>query len=173
MAEKTKNEEPQEVVTESGNTEAGAPVANASPERQAEPPMVEAKGNREAAKYRTQLRDAEQQLEASQAALTASRDQLLKIAVKHFRFGTTRFETLNSPSFREEAFDDVEFEHDKLFTDTGLLDHEALAQKLAEVYEAKPHYFQLARGPYVPNEGLSPDNRGRGNGFQEAFRPKR
>ena len=121
-------------------------------------------GNREAAKYRRQLRDTETNLETARAALTAARTELVRNAVTGQKVGGN--------TFNLEAFDDAGIDPDTLFMEDGKLNTEAITETMTALAESSPYLFTPPQRMIIPNEGNSPDNTTNVDNWQGAFAPK-
>lgn len=161
--------------TDTENTTAtDAPEANVAP---AEPDNAEVETtetdddsrnpNREAAKYRTQLRDTQKQLEETGAQLHTAQLELLAAAADRLR-------VLNSQQLRPEAFADALTDTEGLFAPDGKLDRAALQARLNSVQADKPYLFKTNyEGTFIiPAEGKAPDLHKSVESFEAAFTPK-
>lgn len=118
--------------------------------------------NREAAKYRRQLRDVEAERDQLTEQLTAARQQILDNAALNWKNG--------AGSIYPEALDQAGLKPEQFFTETGHLDQEALDQHMSALKQKYGHMFQRP-GLVVPNEGRSPSSTDFGNAWEEAFKP--
>lgn len=128
--------------------------------------------NREAAKYRKQLREAESERDAAHALIADARRELLaaKLPQVEHVIGEGN-STCRVGHLRPEALDDAGIELDALF-DGMSINEDKLRAELTRVYETKPYLFIPPR-MHVPNIEKSPDMSLYGNTFTEAFAPKR
>lgn len=118
--------------------------------------------NREAAKYRRQLRDVEAERDTLSEQLAAARQEMLNTAALNWRAG--------AGSIHPEALDQAGLTPEGFFDDAGKLDEAALDERMTELKQQYRHMFQ-PHGLYVPNEGRSPSNQELGNAWEEAFKP--
>ena len=140
-----------------------------APETTEPPEIVEevedtGKGNREAAKYRRQLRDAETQLETIQAALTAARGELLENAVTGYKVGRDTFNII--------ALNDAGLDPNALFDDRGKLNMAAVAESMQSLAVSHPYMFTAEQRLHIPNEGKSPSGSTSVDAWQGAFQNK-
>lgn len=158
-------------MTENTNTET-LPEADAraltaeNPQRPEEPEKPEESGNREAAKYRRQLRDAEAERDQLRTDLTVAREQILRHAVEQAKVGRA--------SFNMDAYDDAALTVAEFF-ENGTLDSEKLAAHLNGLHESKPYLFTEPRlGNMAPREGSTVRDTGsRASAqWQAAFMPE-
>lgn len=119
-------------------------------------------GNREAAKYRRQLRDVQQQLEANQTHLDKARSRILKGALDGFKVGGKTFNT--------EALKDSGIDTAALFDEDGELNTEALETTMTALAQEKPYMFSPPVPVMVPGapESIVLSKPG---GFTVAFKP--
>jgi hypothetical protein len=138
-------------------------VTPPTPEVPAEEQDDNASGNREAAKYRRQLRETE-----------AERDGLsAKLEQAHRRIADTMLGNVPSGAFWQ-MHPDV----DDLRGEDGHLDPDKVAEAAQAVHTALglPGPFSNTPkgviGPYVPSEGAFPDHPLSGDSWSDAFTPK-
>lgn len=146
------------------------PTAGQEPE---DKPVEGNTANREAAKYRKQLREAEAARDAALELVEPARRALLAAALRNIEHITVT-ETPNSTTnmhhghLRPEALDDAGIDVAAMF-DGMTVNEDRVREELKRVYEAKPYLF-AAPPMIVPNEG-----RGYGGtytpGFEAAFSP--
>lgn len=122
-----------------------------------ETPDEDPRGNREAAKYRKQLRETETERDDLRAALTAAR-----LAVLSGHKSASQI----APTALAEAFTDP----NAMFSPDGTVNSDAIAAHLQQLRAEKPHMFAPAR-MIVPSEGNSPSSHA-GDGWAGAFGPK-
>lgn len=122
------------------------------------------RGNREAAKYRKQLRDAQAELEGVQGRLAAAQSALLVQEASNLR-------VMRSMQIRPEAVH--ELDASTVFGQDGQVDTNALRAQLDAVYAERPYLFtkNLDGTMILPNEGKQPDSNPNLNSFETAFRP--
>lgn len=122
-------------------------------------------GNREAAKYRRQLRDTEAQRDELSASLTQARTELLRAAVAEYKIGNSRFNTA--------ALEDAGLDVNAIFTE-GRINTEALDTQMTALHETKPYMFtEPKHGNIAPREGGTVRNAGKtSTGWQTAFSPE-
>lgn len=120
--------------------------------------------NREAAKYRRQLREVEQRAEALEASLASARAQIIKHSTTDYRVGADTFNT--------DALADANLDTAALFTEDGNLDTEALDAALQQLHTDKPYFFAPPQKLIVPNEGNSPTDVTDLATWEAAFAPK-
>lgn len=137
--------------------EPGVTPAPDAPENEAPAQDDDPRGNREAAKYRKQLRDAEQQRDTLRTQLTASRISVLASSKE-----------LSSSGMHPEAHIEAFAEPDSFFTDDGQINKAAVQARLAELRKEKPYLFTRM---IIPNEGKAPANSGNSDAFETAFKP--
>lgn len=152
QASQDEAQEPAE--TPQGVSEAPPGVTEPTDQAQeaAEPQEADTSGNKEAAKYRTRLRDAEAERDTLTAQLDAARRHIV----------TQAADLGNAAPLLFEGTDVGEF-----FTDDGTLDAEKVAAAAREVRET----YGLPRAPKPdPNQGRTVPVAA--PSFAEAFRPK-
>jgi len=117
----------------------------------------EGRGNREAAKYRRQLRDVEAERDALRGQLTAARAELLA----------------QVPGLRiaEGAHGEVFSEPDAMFSVDGSLNRAAIDAHVATLRTERPYLFDMQR-LYIPAEGRQPEHVGSSRGWSDAFGPR-
>lgn len=125
---------------------------------------TEHRNGREAAKYRRQLRDTEQQLEAAQAALTAARGQILRTALTGHK--------IDRDTFNVDALEDSGLDPAELFNEDGALDQDAVDTAMQQLHETKPYLFTPPTRLVIPNEGMSPEQQSPAKTWQDAFAPE-
>lgn len=113
--------------------------------------------NREAAKYRRQLRETEAARDTAQQMLTTARAQILRTEFQGHLGGLTT-----------DALEAGGHPVDSFFTEDGTLDVQRLRTAATEVMER----FGLTQKLIIPSEGRSPENTYMGNGWQDAFTAK-
>lgn len=143
-----------------------AEQAEPNPESTIEPEEVpdDPRGNREAAKYRKQLRDAQAELEGVQGRLAAAQSALLAQEAGNLR-------VMKSMQIRPEAV--RELDAGSVFGQDGQIDTTALQAQLDAVYADRPYLFarNLNGTMIIPSEGKHPDSNPDLNSFETAFRP--
>ena len=117
----------------------------------------ESRGNREAAKYRRQLRDVEAERDALRGQLTAARAELLA----------------QVPGLRiaEGAHGEVFSEPDAMFSDDGSLNRAAIDAHVATLRTERPYLFDMQR-LYIPAEGRQPESHAVPRDWKDAFGPR-
>lgn len=128
-----------------------------TPNEQEQPHDEDPRGNREAAKYRRQARDAEAARDTLAAQLTAARAQIVKASFIGHHSGLT-----------VEALEAGGHPVDSLFTADGSLDVAALNTAGREVADR----FGLVQRMIIPSEGRSPSGNIASDDFHAAFAPK-
>lgn len=141
--------------TEDAVNAENSPAAPEAPEVQEEPQSDPR--NREAAKYRKQLREAEAGRDAAQQMLTAARSQILTTQFRGELHGLT-VDALEAGGHTIDSF----------FSETGTLDADKLKTAAKDVAER----FGLVQKLIIPNEGRTPDNPYAGNAWKDAFTAK-
>lgn len=126
-------------------------------------PVDGGQSNREAAKYRRQLRETEQKLESVTAALTIARGELLRSNLSDYRVGKL--------TFNVDAFADAGLDVDALFGEDGQIATEAVDAAMTGLLESRPYMFTEPQRLIVPNEGNIPDNSKFGDAWKDAFKP--
>lgn len=129
-----------------------------APMEPVEPQEDDPRGNREAAKYRRQAREAEAARDNLTTQLTAARAQILKASFAGHLGGLT-VEALEAGGHPVDSF----------FGEEGTLDVTALTAACREVADK----FGLVQKLIVPNEGKSPSGNMLDTDFTAAFAPKR
>lgn len=105
------------------------------------------RGNKEAARYRTKLREAEAERDGLRASLTQARTELMRAAVTGYKIGNARFNT--------DALDDAGLDADAIFA-SGKLDPEVLSAQMTALHESKPYMFaEPKQGNIAPREGAT------------------
>lgn len=122
-----------------------------------------ASANREAAKYRKQLRDAESQLATVQERLTAARAEILRAALTGHQ--------VDGKTFKVDALDDAGLDVETLFDESGKLNGDAVAQAMAGLAEARPYMFDAQPRLYIPGEGKIPRDQNTTPNWEDAFSP--
>lgn len=110
----------------------------------------QAGGNKEAAKYRTRLRETEATLEQAQAQLAGAQKALLASTVSGMRVKTTM-------QLHPDALDELHIEG--LFAADGTPDTKAIQSKLNALYDEREHLFRknLDGTMVIPTIGKTPD----------------
>lgn len=149
-------------------------VESETVEEKSEEETTGSRPEREAAKYRRQLRDVEAERDMLRSQLeTAQRTMVEKVASEPVEIRPHMWVKLahGSDAFTLGGLDPAAV-HDK----TGALDVEAVSEALRTLHESRPDLFtrtsnpNAAVGPYVPTQGDIPDQPLRGD-FAAAFRP--
>ncbi|MFL0411073.1 hypothetical protein ACH0AH_07840 [Microbacterium paludicola] len=144
-------------------------------EGQSEP--QEPRGNREAAKYRKQLRDVEAERDALHEQVASARTALVDTALAgdipitvEYKNGATATGSarLKNP---EDLFNLGGISRDDLFDAAGNFQPAKLSEAVGQLKRDRPELFKPF-GPIIPNEGKTPGNV-RTDGWQSAFSPKR
>lgn len=141
-------------------------ISSAPSSTPTEPQATEQSSNREAAKYRTQLRETETERDELRASLTQTRTELVRAAVADYKIGSSRFNI--------DALEDAGLDVDAIFTD-GRLDAEALSAQMTALHESKPYMFNEPKlGNIAPREGATVRNASTrsSSGWQAAFKPE-
>lgn len=131
-----------------------------------EPQGSDQNSNKEAAKYRTKLRDAEAERDGLRTSLTQARTELMRAAVTGYKIGNAQFNT--------DALEDAGLDIDAIFAD-GRLDLEALGAQMTALHESKPYMFTEPKlGNVAPREGATVRHAGsRASAqWQAAFTPE-
>lgn len=113
------------------------------------------KAHRDAAKYRTQLREAETRLET----ITAHRDQLARQTVEH----------LLPADMPAQAFWKLTEGTEGLMTEEGLIDPEKVAETATQLRKD----LKLPNGPVIPGQEKRAGTLRVANQLQQAFAPKK
>lgn len=124
--------------------------------------------NKEAAKYRRQLRETEAERDALREHLSTARGGMLTTLVDGLRVKSSQ---QLHPTAHAEVFTDP----NAYFNDDGTVNEAAVTAKLEETYESHPHYFHrnLTGTGIIPNVGGTPDlPKVSRDSFKEAFAPK-
>lgn len=127
--------------------------------------------NREAAKYRKQLREVEAERDAAVALVEPARRDLLAAAL-------LKIEHVEGPpeararrgNLRPEAIEDAGIDVASMF-DGMALNTDKVRDELKRVYDTKPYLFVAPR-MIIPNIAKTPDNNSYGSGFESAFSPR-
>lgn len=141
-------------------------------------------GNREAAKYRRQLRDVEVERDELRGALEAARREIVSSAMRSVavsrwsagELGRTDADTvpIKAQSIAETALAEaIPQDIGEMFVN-GALDQEKIADYVFQTYADRPHLFTPSRGnaPVVPAMGGTTFSReSAGGDFASAFRP--
>lgn len=147
-------------------------------------------GNREAAKYRRQLRGTEAARDALQATLQATRQTLLDksladyMTVEYIPTGGNIPHTpdgeptpMSAKIRLKHASDFAQFtghDIDALLADDGTFDGNKMQSALAELWQQRPELFDDATSGAVHTIGKDPGrNLDRGDDFTAAFGPKK
>lgn len=120
-------------------------------------------GNKEAAKYRTRLRETEATLEQARAQLAGAQKALLASTVSGMRVKTTM-------QLHPDALDELHTEG--LFGTDGTPDTKAIQSKLNALYDEREYLFRknLDGTMVIPTVGKTPDTYPRVNeSWQGAF----
>ena len=134
-------------------------------------------GNKEAAKYRRQLREAEAERDAAQTLIADARRQLLMSKLPTVEHAETTTDlagntsTAHHGTLRAEALGDSGIDINDVF-DGMTVNEDKLRSELAKIYEEKPYLFVAPR-MIVPNEGTGNDSLNARRGFTAAFSPER
>ena len=152
MTDNTTNEDVIDITNEPVTASQEAPAAPEPDETPDDP-----RGNREAAKYRKQLRETESERDGLRAALTAARLAVLS---------THKAASQIAPTALVEAFTDP----NAMFNPDGTVNSDAITAHLQQLRADKPHMFAPAR-MIIPSEGNSPSSHD-GSGWVGAFGPK-
>lgn len=123
-------------------------------------------GNREAAKYRRQAREAQAELESVRAQLAAAQSTVLQNAAVQIRLD-------KGATLRPDAVQ--ELDHAGMVTDEGSLNQEALQEQLERLHQERPYLFERPQGPSSSAIGRvnSAAHLGeRADSFEAAFAPK-
>lgn len=138
-------------------------------------------GNREAAKYRRQLRDVEAERDKLNESLRAAQNTILEAALARFE---VQIPTEDPHAFRYKIFNsaavrDLDLHH---VFDDGVINRERVNAALAELTETKPYMFtgdttrfgansQASKAWGALIEGAIKKNLNSGDNFSKAFRP--
>ena len=149
------NQENQEHTTENNTQEHAqdTPETVQDDTQQADEPKGN-KAHRDAAKYRTQLRETETQLET----ITAHRDQLARQTIEH----------LLPADMPAQAFWKLTEGIENLMTEDGLVDPEKVAETATQLRKD----LKLPNGPVIPGQEKRAATLRAANQFQQAFAPK-
>ena len=143
-----------------------APLEPADPAEDDSAPDASRAG-RDAARYRTQLREREAELAAARTLLEAARGEILRAAISEVHVG--------SSIVRAEAVEDVVagLELGSLFDAAGRLDAGQLAEAVEQFGAAHPYALETdpERRLVVPGQGRSSEYP-KGASWSEAFGPK-
>lgn len=120
-------------------------------------PQDDTRGNKEAAKYRRQARDAEAARDTLSGQLTAARAQIVKASFTGHLGGLT-----------VDALEAGGHPIDSFFGEDGALNVDALTAAGREVADK----FGLVQKLIIPNEGKSPTDYKSADKFETAFTPK-
>lgn len=167
----TTNENTDQQPTDDAVNAENSPAAPEAQERQSEVAERAQTNNREAAKYRRQLREAEAERDAAVALIEPARRELLAAAL-------LKIEHVEGPpesrailgNLRPEAIDDAGIDVASVF-DGMTLNTDKVRAELKRVYDAKPYLFAAPR-MIIPNIAKTPDNNKYDNGFTAAFAPR-
>ena len=121
------------------------------------------RGNREAAKYRRQLRDTETERDSLRTALTSARTEILRAAVTGYK--------IDGNTFNADALDDAGIDVEEVFGDDGRLDQDNLDAAMAAIADDKPYMFAPPQRMIIPSEGRAPATSDPNN-WTDAFAPK-
>lgn len=161
--QKNTQEEP---MTENPNTEATeAPADEQQPEEQ---PQDDTRPSREAARYRTRLRDAEAQLEAAQGQVESMREQLLQHALGQTidipgdlypGSSPVDMDTMRPkpvPVFLRRTSDLCDLggvEKADLFAEDGSINHDAIGKAAGKLFQQRPELFNEPGANQAPGLG--------------------
>lgn len=162
-------------MTEETETHQGGGVNDGAPDT----------GNREAAKYRRQLREVELERDELRGALEGARRDLVVSAIRSQKISKSRATELGRedaaemPTFpqviAETAIADaLPQDLSTLFVD-GALDQTKVAEHVYDTYATRPHLFAHSQGsaPVVPAmKGVTHGSEGASKGFTSAFKPR-
>ena len=136
-------------------TEPADVIPEASPAEDAQLD-VPSKAGREAARYRTQLREAEAQRDTIRAQLVALQNQMI--------------ETSLPPNLKPEAWRLAHPDISDLLSEDGTINRDALTEAISIAVET---LGVQNPGPIIPTQGKQPDRApGKRNAFAGAFAPK-
>jgi len=154
------------------------PTVTATPEAASTEPAAphqEGGAGREAAKYRTQLREAEGARDALAGQLSSTRRAL---AERVLTGGVDIDGKTLRPTVVGDLFDLAGIDVATLYGEDGALDSDALTEAARGLHATRPQLFESALrpnvGPYVPPEGSAP-NGALGEGgmtWAKALRPE-
>lgn len=147
-------------------------------------------GNREAAKYRRQLRDTEAARDTLQATLQATRQTLLDKSLADYmtvEYFPTQGNIPHTPDGEPKPMsakirlkyssDFAQFTGqgiETLLSEDGTLDNDKVESALVELWQQRPELFDDATSGVVPEIGQTPSNPIKfGDDFTAAFGPKK
>lgn len=172
----TDNTTPADVIDITDELEATT-APDVAPEAEETPAEDEPRGNREAAKYRKQLREAEGERDAALQALAQARDLALgKILDLDIAIPSTRNNAPDRQVRMENSSDLFELGYatrDECWNTDGTLNTERIREAVAKMYTERRrlfHSYMIVRG-----EGNAPDMSklsNIGDTFEAAFTPK-
>lgn len=129
--------------------------------------------NREAARYRRKLREAEAATTALQEQLQAAHQQILTNKLTDYaELPTSDEQTMRARLKHQE--DLTRFTGKTLtdfLTEAGELDAETITVALTELHQERPELFEIDRPRTVPNTWDRPDSSHSGASWKDAFRP--